>query len=392
MNANKKISIFIDASRNRSGGAIAHLKGILEKFDMNSDISELHVWGPKVLLERLPDRSWLYKHSHSALERSLIFQLWWQYKILQREIARFKCDILFSTDASTLCKFKPMVVLSQDLLSYEPGIMKTYSWGKARLRLEIIKRVQNSAFRRAAGVLFLTEYASKCVQASCGGLGKIALAPHGIDDAFRSNLFNYEKIFPQSRDKIECIYVSNTEHYKNQWNVVLAVKLLRDKGFPVHLTLVGGGSGKSQKMVEESISQCAGDSWVTQLNFLKHSELPHLLDSADIFVFASSCENLPVTLLEGMAKGMPIACSNRGPMPEVLEDGGVYFDPFEPSSIADAIAKLINSSDLRNNVIKKAAEKSELYTWSECSRATFRFICDRYLEFKNKEIEFNGRN
>ena len=55
---------------------------------------------------------------------------------------------------------------------------------------------------------------------------------------------------------------------------------------------------------------------------------PHaVLKRAHLFVFASSCENMPNTLVEAMASGLPIACSDRGPMPEILRDGGTYFDP-----------------------------------------------------------------
>jgi len=42
-------------------------------------------------------------------------------------------------------------------------------------------------------------------------------------------------------------------------------------------------------------------------------------------------------LVEAMASGLPIACSNRGPMPEVLGDAGVYFDPEDPHDIARAL-------------------------------------------------------
>ena len=50
--------------------------------------------------------------------------------------------------------------------------------------------------------------------------------------------------------------------------------------------------------------------------------MPEYLSKSNIFIFASSCENMPITLIEGMASGLPIACSDRGPMPEVLQDGG----------------------------------------------------------------------
>lgn len=125
----KTLKIGIDASRNRSGGAKAHLIGILAEFDpFKYGIIEVHVWSFRSLLALLPDRSWLIKHSPVELEQSLFKQLWWQAFSLSDELKTAGCDILFTTDASTLCSFKPNVVLSQDLLSYEPGMMRYYGF------------------------------------------------------------------------------------------------------------------------------------------------------------------------------------------------------------------------------------------------------------------------
>ena len=47
-----------------------------------------------------------------------------------------------------------------------------------------------------------------------------------------------------------------------------------------------------------------------------------------------------------MASGIPIACSNRGPMPEILRDGGIYFDPENVDSIKDALELMINDTEM----------------------------------------------
>ena len=78
----------------------------------------------------------------------------WQAFILERELKRNQCDILFTVDASTFCFFSPMVVLSQDLLSYEPNIMSKYGFSFKRLRLIIILLLQNAAFNRSTGIFF----------------------------------------------------------------------------------------------------------------------------------------------------------------------------------------------------------------------------------------------
>jgi glycosyltransferase involved in cell wall biosynthesis len=365
----------IDASRNRSGGAKAHLIGVLSNCSPEKyGIREIHVWAFRSLLDQLPDQPWLIKHNPIALECSLIKQLVWQATALADEIRLSHCDILFTTDASTLCNYRPMVVLSQDMLSYEPGIMRYFGYGLSRLRLLMILILQNLAFRRSAGVIFLTRYAGKIIQQSCGSLKSVAYIPHGVGTAFKE--VTLERSWPVSDERaVKCVYVSNVEMYKHQWVVVQAVATLRKRGYNLSLSLVGGGKGDAQRLLDKTVAELhpEGD-FVDQLEFLPHAELPELLAQADLFVFASSCENMPVTLLEAMAVGLPIACSNRGPMPEVLEDGGVYFDPEDANSISLAIEQLMQSSTLRLACSQRARILVQKYSWRRCADETLEFV------------------
>ena len=376
----KLLTLGIDASRNRSGGAKAHLIGILSECDpAKHGIQAIHVWAFRSLLDQLPEHPWLIKHNPIALEQSLVKQLGWQATALAGEVKSAGCDILFTTDASTLCRFKPMVVLSQDMLSYEPGVMRHFGYGLARLRLLAILVVQNLAFRRAAGVIFLTRYAGKVIQQSCGLLPVIAYIPHGVDAVFKDSQAVSSR--PVSGERpIHCIYVSNAEMYKHQWVVVEAISLLRKRGYNLVLSLVGGGNGPAQQLLQDTITVADPKSvFVKQLEFLPHAELPALLAEADLFVFASSCENMPVTLVEAMAVGLPIACSNRGPMPEVLADGGVYCNPEDADSIAGAIEQIIQSPALRLAIAQRARVLSQQYNWKRCADETFAFVAETYL-------------
>ena len=370
----------IDASRNRSGGAKAHLIGILTECDPEKfGIKEIHVWAFRALLDQLPDYPWLIKHNPAALERSLAQQLWWQAISLSGEVKSAGCNILFTTDASSLCRFSPMVVLSQDMLSYELGVMRYFGYGIARLRLLAILVLQNMAFRRAAGVIFLTRYASKVIQQSCGTLPSVVCIPHGVGATFQQS--SQLNAWPSAGERsIRCTYVSNAEMYKHQWVVVQAVAALRARGYKLTLSLVGGGKGNAQKLLQEAIALSDPNGvFVEQLEFLPHDELPALLAQADLFVFASSCENMPVTLVEAMAVGLPIACSNRGPMPEVLADGGVYFDPEDADSIAEAIEQIVQSSELRLAIAQRAKILSSQYTWKRCADETMEFVSQSYM-------------
>jgi glycosyltransferase involved in cell wall biosynthesis len=378
-----ELSIGIDASRNRSGGAKAYLKGFLSEGDpLKHGVREVHVWSYNILLDSIPERPWLIKHNPIELEGALPRQLWWQAAKLSGEVKSAGCDILFTTDASTLCRWKPAVVLSQDMLSYEPGVMKHFGFTGARLRLLAILFLQNRAMRSADGVIFLTRYAAGIIQRSCGPLSRVAYIPHGVGADFKRARAVQEWPATDVRP-IRCLYVSNAAMYKHQWVVVKAIAALRHRGHDLTLHLVGGGSGRAQRLLEAEIAfSDPQKEFVFQKDFVPQRELPDLLSGADLFIFASSCETMPNTLVEAMAVGLPIACSDRGPMPEVLADGGVYFDPENADSIAVSVERLVTDPALRADVARRAKLLSEQYSWSRCADETWTFIVEMYRNVK----------
>lgn len=369
------IVVGIDASRNRSGGAKVHLLGLLASGDPRAlGIDRVHVWSYDALLDALPDAEWLVKHSPRALTGSLARQMLWQRRRLPIEAKEQGCDILLNTDAGTVCRFHPAVTLSQDMLSYEPGEMRRYRFSRMWLRLLALRYVQAWSLKDADGAIFLSRYAADVIQRMTGPLPRVAIVPHGVAGEFRAPP-RAPSAGRGERGSIRCLYVSPLHLYKHQWQVVRAVGALRRRGYDVTLTLAGDGEGRPKALLEAELARTDPDrGFVSTPGFVPPADLPSLLASADIFVFASSCENMPNTLIEGMASGLPIACANRGPMPEVLADGGVYFDPEDAESIAAAIERLLVSSTLRASVARRAAELAMAYSWERCAAETWSFL------------------
>ena len=369
----------INASRARSGGARTHLLGILTQVEpRNFGFSEVHVWAHSSLIESLPVYPWLIKHQVSVADKALLTQLLWERYQLPGLIEQRQCDVLLNVDAGSVCRFSPAVTMSRDMLSYEPGEIERYGMSFARLRLVGLKYVQNASLRAAKGVIFLTKYAGTVIQRSAGKLNNVAYIPHGVSDVFRS-IRNTAFQTAQTDQPIRCLYISNVAPYKHQWHVADAVRMLRNKGHKLTLTLTGGGSAAGAEKALERLNEALDihdplREYVVVLGYVKQGDLPALMQQADIFVFASSCENMPNTLVEAMAAGLPIACSNRGPMPEVLEDGGLYFDPEDPKSISSAIESLISSPDAATKHAARAKEIAGRYGWDTCAEQTFRFL------------------
>jgi glycosyltransferase involved in cell wall biosynthesis len=376
MNSNNLV-VAIDASRNRSGGARAHLIGILSAASpQDHGIQKVHVWSYSELLDQIPNYSWLVKHSPSALRGSLLKQVWWQYAKLPLELKEAGCQVLLSTDAGTVCRFEPDIVMSRDMLSFEGQEMQRYPFFSfSRLRLWLLKWIQVRSLRRATGALFLTQYAADVIQTFSGPLKAYRVIPHGIGDDFRRQSQRDE--WNVNKPEIRCTYVSNADLYKHQWHVIEAASQLRSIGLNISLDLVGAGSGAAVGLVEKAVANFDPQGHFVHVHpAQKHEKVALLLSQADIFIFASSCENMPNTLVEAMAAGLPIACSDRGPMPEVLRSAGVYFNPEQPSTIAKALKEIIDNANLRRDIASLALERSLLFSWKRCAKETWAYLCD----------------
>ena len=383
-----KYNIGIDASRNRSGGARAHIIGIINEIvkDIPKEIYKIHIWSYPELLDKLSDDISIVKHSPTALKRSILHQLKWQYFDLKKEAKKLNVDILLNTDAGSICRFKPSITMSRDMLSYEKGEMKRFGFSMQRLRLFALRYVQNYSLNKSTAAVFLTQYAANVIKESAGGVQQFKIIPHGVSDNFRISSNN--GIWREKSNKtIKCVYVSNVDLYKHQWNVALAFEHLRNEGYNVTIDFIGGGNGRAQKKFEEILLGIKNNDFVSQYDFIAHDQLPTYLKDKDIFIFASSCENMPNTLVEGMCTGLPIACSNRGPMPEVLKDAGVYFDPEDPESIKIAIKTIIEDDKQRMRIAERSKNLSFQYSWKRCAKETFDYLIEisNKIRYENKE-------
>ncbi len=375
----KKIKIGIDGSRNRSGGAKIHLIEIIKNFqNTKKRIQEVHVWANEELLNEIPDYHWLFKHKPIKNNSSIIKELYWQYFIFPKILKKIGIDILLNTSAVTLNRFKPNVTMSRDMLSFEKGVIKNSGFSLGRLRLILIKYIQVMSLKRADSVIFLTKYASKILQNFTGKINNYRIINHGVNERF----FIDVKKKVEKKNILRCIYVSNIDFYKHQSNVVKA--LSKFKNNDIELILVGGlGNGYpaliEEKRLDKTMKQLGNESnFVKILGHIDNNEIPKLYAQSDIIIFASSCENMPNTLVEGMATGLPIASSELGPMKEILEDGGIYFNPFCKKSIYEAVKTLVDNNSLRLKLSTKSYNLSKKFSWKKCSINTFNYLIETY--------------
>lgn len=370
----------IDASNIRVGGGVTHLTELLRAAEpLAHSFSQVIVWGGQRTLSRIEDRPWLLKSHQALLDKSLSYRTFWQRFRLDGLVRQAGCDLLLVPGGSYAGDFHPMVTMSRNMLPFEWQELRRWGWSLFVLKWMLLRGTQTRTFRRAAGLIFLTQYARDVVMRVINTtVGTTTIIPHGIDDRFACPPRKQLAIDCYSTDRpFRILYVSIVDMYKHQWKVAGAVAQIRKSGVPVMLDLVGASYPPALARLKQTMAQVDPSGEFIQYGGpVPHTELHKRYAQADLCLFASSCENMPNILLEGMASGLPIACSNRGPMPEVLSDAGVYFDPENEDDIARALRELIDSPELRTRLAKASFERVQAYSWRRCASETFEFLAN----------------
>jgi glycosyltransferase involved in cell wall biosynthesis len=369
----------IDATNIRQGGGVTHLSQLLQAANpIQNKISHITVWTCNSTAKLLPTYPWLSIHSNFWTEASLPYRLFYKQFILPKEIAKEGCDVVFSPGGTIPKVSLPTITMSQNMLPFEPNEAARFGrFSAMRLKMYILRHTQSASFKRAHGIIFLTNYAQKSVSQALGGISALqTLVPHGIESRFRLKPRVQRNITECAYlEPFKLLYVSILMPYKHQIEVAKAICQLRAEGLPIEIQFVGATWGSYGEKFKNELKLL--DPKRTFLHWSgaePFSKLHEFYKHADMFVFASSCENLPNIMIEAMAAGLPIVCSDRGPMPEVLGDAGGYFDPNNSESIAVAIRNLALNTKLRQSIAEKAWVISKKYSWDVCANETFKFI------------------
>lgn len=361
--------IFIDASNIKAGGGVTHLKELLRCADpLKAGFTEVIVAAPDHTLDKIEDRWWLVKHSHSYLNSTYFHRLWWLLFILSGEV-KSRQAILFIPGTGKPFFRWPYITMCRNLLPLDYKELFRFGLSATTLRLLLLRVIHLDAFRHAKGVIFLTKYCYDILpHAVKASIPSYEVIPHGINH----ELFDGKVREGAINDSFTLLYISIVNNYKHQDKVAKAVVRLNEMGFPIRLTLIGPSYGPALKRLKRIIDQHT--DVISYEGKLPYEQLALAYNSHDGFIMASTCETFCMILTEAMAMGMPIICSSKSSLPETLGDAGIYFDPEDGLSIESAILQLMKDNKLRERLSLKAIERASGFDWKKCSEQTFRFI------------------
>jgi glycosyltransferase involved in cell wall biosynthesis len=161
--------------------------------------------------------------------------------------------------------------------------------------------------------------------------------------------------------------VGTVQPRKNYARLAQALALLRQQGYDLHLVIVGG-AGWLEDPIHEAVRAAAVAPYVHFIGFADDVDLPALYSAAQCLVFPSLYEGFGLPVLEAMACGTPVVTSNVSSLPEVAGDAALLVDPYAIESIADAVARLLTDSALRQELIRRGTARAAGFTWEAAAR------------------------
>ncbi|MDE0197472.1 MAG: glycosyltransferase family 1 protein [Caldilineaceae bacterium] len=171
------------------------------------------------------------------------------------------------------------------------------------------------------------------------------------------------------------LYLGINKPHKNLPALVDAYARIASHHAPP-LVIAGAWDHRYPQAKERAASLQLGDA-VRFLGPVEEHDLPALYSAATLFVFPSLYEGFGLPVLEAMACGTPVACSNTPGLAEVAGAAALLFDPHSVTEIRSAMTELIEDSRQRALRAEQGLAQAGLYSWQATAEATLR--CYRQL-------------
>ncbi len=368
--------IFINALSSLRGGGQTYLLHLLKR------IPE-HLYGKVIVLAHQKNQHIFspYKDQIQILvsdiaSRSLFHRVFFENILLEQILIENKVKVFFSV-SGLVPKWKlkgiRLVSVFQNQLPFAPTERKRYPYGFMRFKLLFLKFLQIQSLKNSDLCIFLTEYSRKTIIAHVSKplKGSIVIG-HGLNQWFRDQPSEGK---PKGLPEEYVLYVSNLDVYKAQLEVIQAWNNLRKKRETREkLIFLGPEEAYYGNKIRTEIKKLGLEKEVLILKSVAYVEMPRYYHNAKINIFASSCETFGAILLEKLAGGKPVFCSNFEPCPEIAKDSVEYFNPYQPETLTDLFLKYIDDKEAMSRLGEKASRHALNFDWADTATQTWKVL------------------
>ncbi len=297
----------------------------------------------------------------------------WHQLYLPYAVMKFKIDVLHHLGGNRrglLWKPCKVVLTINDLWQFH------ISGKYGRLRFFGIISLLPAYLRNVSRIIAISEATKKdIVKFLSFPASLIHIIPVGVEDIFEKagaepgNTQGALERYGLSGKYIFC--VSRLEHpAKNHVALIEAFEALRRKTPIPYKLVLAGPDWNGAEVIKERARKSGFAADIVFTGHIPREDLPYLYKGADLFVFPSLFEGFGIPVVEAMASGTPVICSNTSSLPEVLGGCGLMFDPGNPAEIASCMNEMLTQPELRSFFVAKGLERAKCFGWEQIAVRT----------------------
>jgi glycosyltransferase involved in cell wall biosynthesis len=263
----------------------------------------------------------------------------------------------------------PIVVTVHDVSYLEHP--EHFTWFRARqLRVTVSRTI-----RAATRILTPSEFSRKAIMRAYGVSGdKVVVVHNAVSSAFRPVQREMAAHWVWQNFGIPAPFVLSVGDLQPRKNHVGLIRAFEDlirhyPQLPHHLVLVGKETWFAHT-VRRAAERSAVADRVHFTGWVSDDDLRHFYGACDAFVFPSFYEGFGLPILEAMACGRAVACSNTSAMPEVANAAALLFDPSSPAEITRAMRDLLLDAQLRLRTERLGSQRAATFTWARAAQET----------------------
>jgi glycosyltransferase involved in cell wall biosynthesis len=263
----------------------------------------------------------------------------------------------------------PVIVSVHDISFLEHP--EYFPWTRAlQLRITVKRTV-----RRAVRVLTPSEFSRTAILRAYGlEPSRVTVVPIAVSPMFRPIPRETAAAAVLQRFGIEHPYVltvGDLQPRKNQVGLIRAFEELiaSTPQLPHRLVIVGKDSWFA-KHVRAAVASSSVRERIIFTGWASDEDLIQLYGASDILAFPSLYEGFGLPILEAMACGRAVACSNTTAMPEVADACALLFNPLDTDEMMRAMRDLLLDGELRARMERRGQQRASLYTWERTARQT----------------------
>lgn len=298
----------------------------------------------------------------------------WEQIYLPKKATELNLDILHCTSntAPINCPV-PLIVTIHDLIYLETNPLTASGYSSYQKFGNLYRRVVVKKLCKSADLIITVSHSEKerFKEMGLSTEEKVKVVYNGVSPHFKP--ITDQKYLDEIRLKYKLpakffMFLGNTDPKKNTPNTIRAFARYCKAYGTEHKLVIGD---LDPQVIKQYLAKEGLEEYFEHIHFtgyIVNTELPALINLAEVFLYTSLRESFGIPLLEAMACGTPVITGDKSSLPEVAGNAALKVNVSEPDLIVAAMQQLITDKDLRKELRDLGIKRSLEFSWEQTAR------------------------